>query len=118
MQDAKSKFEPNDFNETVILQHMADILDSPEMQTQNSVFLFNLGVHYHLSLNFTTYKGLIDNLVRLIKSKMEHKNENMATPVWKTTTSIEREKALKIYKELPKNVTFGRFHTHQVMKRR
>ena len=115
MQEAKSKFEPNDFNETVILQHMADILDSPEMQTQNSFFLFNLGVHYPISLNFTTYKGLIDNLVKLIKTKMNHKNENMVTPVWKTTTSIEKEKTHKMYAELTKNVTHWRFHTHQVM---
>ena len=95
---------------------MADILDSPEMQTQNSFFLFNLGVHYSISLNFTTYKGLIDNLVKLIKSKMNHKNENMATPVWKTTTSIEKEKTHKMYAELRKNVTHWRFHTHQVMQ--
>ena len=114
VQQAKSKFEPNDFNETIVLQHMADVLDSPEMQTLNSVFLFNLGVHYSVSLNFTSYKGLIDNAVRLINRKVRQRNKNLAIPVWKSTTSIEREKTYKMYAELPKNVTHGRFHTHQV----
>lgn len=115
IEQAKSKFEPNDFNGTIVLQHMADVLDSPEMQTPNSVFLFNLGVHYSVSLNFTSYKGLIDNAVRLINRKVGRRNKNLAIPVWKSTTSIEREKMYEMYAELPKNVTYGRFHTHQVI---
>lgn len=115
IEKAKSKFEPNDFNDTIVLQHIADVLDSPEMQTPNSVFLFNLGVHYSVSLNFTSYKGLIDNAVRLINRKVGRRNKNLAIPVWKSTTSIEREKMYEMYAELPKNVTYGRFHTHQVI---
>lgn len=92
---------------------MNEILDSPDMRTQNSVFLFNLGVHYSVSLNFTTYKDLIDNVVKLIKSKSKE-NGNMAMPIWKTTTSIEKEMAHKMFAELPRNKTHWRFHTHQV----
>jgi len=96
---------------------MTDILDSPDMQTQNSVFLFNLGVHFSISLNFTTYRHLIDNTVRLLKKKTIEKNGNMAIPIWKTTTSIEKETVHKMYAELPRNVTHWRFHTHQVQLR-
>jgi len=113
MEDARSKFEPNDFNKTAILQHMNDILESPDMRTQNSVFLFNLGVHYSISLNFTTYKDVIDNVVELVKSKIAYGNGNTAVPVWKTTTSIEKEKTNKMHSDLPRNKTDWRFHTHQ-----
>lgn len=93
---------------------MNEILDSPDMKTQNSVFLFNLGVHFSISLNFTTYKHLIDNVVKLIQSKTVQENGNMAMPIWKTTTSIEKENVHKMFAELPRNKTHWRFHTHQV----
>lgn len=113
--DAKSKFVPNDFDATIILDYMASVLDSPGLKHQNSLFLFNLGVHYHISINFTTFKDLIDNVVKLINNKVLQKGENVTIfPVWKTATSIEREKAHKLYPErLPTNVTHWRFHTHQ-----
>ena len=114
MEEAKSKFEPNDFNKTVILQYMTTILDTPDMRSQNSVFLFNIGVHYPISINFTTYKDLIDSVVKLIKSRVDVGNQNMPIVVWKTTTSIEKEKTHLMFAELPKNKTHWRFHTHQV----
>ena len=113
-QEAKTNFKPNDFNETIVLQHMTEILDSADMKTHNSVFLFNLGVHFSVSLNFTTYRHLIDNIVKLVKRKTFEKNENTAIPIWKTTTSIEKENVHKMYAELPRNITHWRFHTHQV----
>ena len=76
------------------------------MRSQNSVFLFNIGVHYTISINFTTYKDLIDSVVKLIKSRVDVGNQNMPIVIWKTSTSIEMEKTyLK---------THWRFHTYQV----
>ena len=69
VEEAKSKFRPNDFNKTVILQYLTNILDSPDMRRQNSVFLFNLGVHYPISLNFTTYRDLVDSVIKLLRRK-------------------------------------------------
>ena len=112
--EAKTKFEPNDFDETIILQHMSEILNSSDLKTQDSVFLFNLGVHYSVSLNFTTYRRLIDNVVKLVKKKLDNTMENMPILIWKTTTSIEKEMVHKMYAELPRNKTHWRFHTHQV----
>ena len=82
------------------------MFDSPDMRSQNSVFLFNIGVHYAMSINFTTYKDLIDSAVKLIKSRVDAGNQNVPIVIWKTTTSIEKEKTyLKPH---------WRFHTHQV----
>ena len=113
-EEARTKFEQTDFNETTVLQHMSEVLDSPHMKTHNSVFLFNLGVHYSISLNFTTYKHLMDEVIKLIQRKIVQEEGNMAMAIWKTTTSIEREKVYKMFAELPKNKTNWRFHTYQV----
>lgn len=113
VKEAKTRFERNDFDETIILQHMSKILDSSDLKTQDSVFLFNLGVHYSVSLSFTTYRRLIDNVVRLLRRKLGNTAQNMPILIWKTTTSIEKEMVHKMYAELPRNKTHWRFHTHQ-----
>ena len=114
VEEAKSKFRPNDFNKTVILQYLTNILDSPDMRGQNSVFVFNLGVHYSMSLNFTTYRDLVDSVIILLKRNVDVQNNNKPIVIWKTTTSIEKEKTHLMFAELPKNKTHWRFHTHQV----
>ena len=108
VQEAHEMFRPNDFNKTVILQYLTNILDSPDMRRQNSVFLFNLGVHYSMSLNFTTYRDLVDSVIMLLRRKVDIQNNNKPIVIWKTTTSIEKEKTY------PKNLTRWRFHTRQV----
>ena len=108
VQEAHERFSPKDFNKTVILQYLTNILDSPDMRGQNSVFVFNLGVHYSMSLNFTTYRDLVDSVIILLRRKVDVQNNNKLIVIWKTTTSIEKEKTY------PKNLTRWRFHTHQV----
>ena len=114
VEEAKSKFRSNDFNKTVILQYLTNILDSPDMRRQNSVFLFNLGVHYPISLNFTTYRDLVDSVITLLRRKVEVQHNNKPIVIWKTTTSVEKEKTHLMFAELPRNKTHWRFHTHQV----
>ena len=106
--EALEKFSPNDFNKTVILQYLTNILDSPDMRGKKSVFLFNLGVHYTISLNFTTYRDLVDSVIMLLRRKVDVQNNNKPIVIWKTTTFIEKEKTH------PKNSTHWRFHTRQV----
>ena len=84
------------------------------MRGQNSVFVFNLGVHYSMSLNFTTYRDLVDSVIILLKRNVDVQNNNKPIVIWKTTTSIEKEKTHLMFAELPKNKTHWRFHTHQV----
>ena len=71
------------------------------MRGQNSVFEFNLGVHYSMSLNFTTYRDLVDSVIILLKRNVDVQNNNKPIVIWKTTTSIEKEKTY------PKNLTRG-----------
>ena len=78
------------------------------MRGQNSVFLFNLGVHYSISLNFTTFRDLVDSVIMLLRRKVDVQHNNKPIVIWKTTTSIEKEKTY------PKNLTRWRFHTRQV----
>ena len=87
---------------------MSEFLDSPDLSSNHSVFVFNLGVHFSIWLNFTTYKDLIDSVIRMIRSKFADEHNNKPIVIWKTTTSIEKEKTH------PKNLTHWRFHTHQV----
>lgn len=87
---------------------MTNILDSPDMRGQNSVFVFNLGVHYSMSLNFTTYRDLVDSVIMLLRRKVHVQNNNKPIVIWKTTTFIEKEKTY------PKNLTGWRFETLQV----
>ena len=108
VQEAHEMFSPNDFNKTVILQYLTNILDSPDVRRQNSVFVFNLGVHYSISLNFTTYRDLVDSVIMLLRRKVDIQNNNKPIVIWKTTTSIEKEKTYQ------KNLTRWRFHTRQV----
>ena len=84
-----------------------NILDSPDMRGQNSVVLFNLGVHYIISLNFTTYRDLVDSVIILLRRKVDVQHNNKPIVIWKTTTSVEREKARK-------DLTHFRFYTRQV----
>lgn len=107
-QEATTKFRPNDFNKTVILQYFTNILDSPDMRRQNSVFLFNLGVHHSISLNFTTYRDLVDSVITLLRRKVEVQHNNKPIVIWKTTTAIEKEKTLMFAVK-----THWRFHTYQ-----
>ena len=72
------------------------------------MFVFNLGVHYSMSLNFTTYRDLVDSVIMLLRRKVHVQNNNKPIVIWKTTTFIEKE---KIY---PKNLTGWRFDTRQV----
>ena len=87
---------------------MSEFLDSPDLSSNHSVFVFNLGVHFSIWLNFTTYKDLIDSVIRMLRSRFADEHNNKPIVIWKTTTSIEKEKTH------PKNLTHWRFHTHQV----
>ena len=87
------------------------------MNRPESVFLFNLGIHYSVTLNFTTYNQLISNVIALLQKT--YLDEGSATAsryrvdlVWKSSTAIEKEKVHRYFGG--KNSTGWRFHTYQV----
>ncbi|XP_068730423.1 uncharacterized protein [Montipora capricornis] len=96
---AKNENENLDYNnERVLLNFRRDIL-RPEMR-DNSAVIFNFGLHFVESTNFTNYKKLIDGLVNEIR-QMTLSNATQSrysgTAIWKTTTAINKDKASNIH---------------------
>ena len=75
-----------------------------------SVFFFNVGIHYSLVLNFTTYRRLIQSLITLLKLDSLG---SKALQIWRSSTAIEREHLKKLY--AGDNLTKWRFHTSPVV---
>ena len=113
---AQTEFDGKDFDQERILSQIRRILTRHDMNREESLLLFNLGIHYSVSLNFTTYQKLIDSVIRLLQ-----RGEDGVSPsykgkaVWKTSTAIEKEKVGKYFGGL--NRTSWRFHTYQVSER-
>lgn len=102
-----------DFDPQKVIIKVLEVLDHPFMQTENSVLLLNLGLHFPIGINFTTYRELIDDLVRILK-ETEVDSRGIRAPlykakvIWKTSTAIHKENAPS------KNTTNWRFFTTQV----
>ncbi|KAK2560940.1 hypothetical protein P5673_016057 [Acropora cervicornis] len=101
-----------DFDPQRVIIKILEVLDEPFMQTENSVLLLNLGLHFPIGINFTTYQGLIDDLIRSVK-ETEVDSRGIRVPlykakvIWKTSTAIHKENAPS------KNTTNWRFFTTQ-----
>lgn len=80
------------------------------MTGNHSVFFFNVGIHYSLVLNFTTYRRLIQSLITLLK---RDSLGSKALQIWRSSTAIEREHLKKLY--AGDNLTKWRFHTSPVV---
>ena len=97
-----------DFRPELVIENIHKVLKSSEMQTEGSLMILNIGLHYPQSVNFTAFQGLIRNLIHSLKKREENKMNHRAKIIWKTTTSIHREYFEK------KNVTSRRFITAKV----
>ena len=97
-----------DFRPEFVIENIHKVLKSSEMQTEGSLMVLNIGLHYPQSINFTAFQGLIRNLIHSLKKREENKVDHRAKIIWKTTTSSHREN-FKI-----KNVTSRRFFTAKV----
>ena len=87
------------------------------MRGNQSVFLFNVGIHYPLTLNFTTYKLLIDSIVEMLREETGTEHEgalsNQALSIWRSNVAVEAERFAKFFPQL--NYTEWRFYTNQVI---
>jgi len=73
-----------DFNATQVIIELKQALLNPSMD-EKSAILFNYGLHYTESANFTNFKKVIQEVVKLrkyVRCKM----------IWRTTTSLNRHK--------------------------
>ena len=99
-----------DFRPELVIENIHKVLNSSEMQTEGSLMVLNIGLHYTQSINFTAFQGLIRNLIHSLnlKKREENKVDHRAKIIWKTTTSFQRERF-----EI-KNLTSWRFLTAKV----
>ncbi|KAL9954316.1 hypothetical protein ACROYT_G041837 [Oculina patagonica] len=101
-----------DFRPGKVLDALRSVLNRPEMQQKDSVLLLNLGLHYPVSVNFTTYQKVIADVINMLK-ETEINSQGKRVPkykvkiIWKSTTAICKHKGRNPHK------TDARFLTTQ-----
>lgn len=89
------------------------------MRGHKSVLLFNIGIHYSISLNFTIYQRLIDSVIKMLRQgtgtkDKERELKSQAYFIWRSTTAIEGENfGANFWGD---NLTEWRFHTNPVRR--
>lgn len=103
-----------DFNPERVIETILAVLRHPLMQQrESSVLLLNLGIHYPIGVNFTTYQKLMSDLINKLKETRVDSQGNIvpkykAKIIWKTSSAVHKEKAQEL------NKTHWRFFTTQV----
>ena len=95
-----------DFRPNIILEAIRNVLRNDIMKSPQSLFVLNLGLHYAIGINFTTYQKLIDDVIVLLLDR-EMGLGSKAKVVWKTTTATYGHKN-------GQTSTERRFYTEQV----
>ena len=110
---AKKENDNFDYDNKRVLQSFRRVVHDPQMD-ENSAIIINFGLHFVESTNFTSYKKLINGLVKVLKEGEKDLTSNATRPkfkgtvIWKTTTAINKEKASNIH------LGHKRFITQQV----
>ena len=87
--------DDNDFSVRRVLTEIFQVISQPFMVSDKSVLILNLGLHYVHTINFTTYKVLIDKTIRLLNERFKTNKKSWrfrGQLIWKTTTAINKEK--------------------------
>ena len=92
-------------------------MDSLNMTGNQSVFFFNVGIHYSLSLNFSAYQMLIDSIIEILRRDTGTENEgalsSRALSIWRSNAAVEVERFKDCFPQV--NYTEWRFFTNQVI---
>ena len=107
-QRGKALNDDLDFRPEVVLESIKVVLRDNRMKDGSSLLLLNLGLHYPVSINFTSFQKLIDDVIVTLRNREEGQG-GRARVIWKTTTSIRKER-----KTPPRNLTNWRFFTEPV----
>ena len=109
--------DDRDFNQTIVLEEIQKVLNSLNMTGNQSVFFFNVGIHYSLSLNFTAYQMLIDSIIEILRRDTGTENEgalsSRALSIWRSNAAVEVERFKDCFPQA--NYTEWRFFTNQVI---
>ena len=106
---AKSTNNDLDFDYMRVAAEVGDVLSRPIFD-HDSVLLFNAGLHYLESTNFTSYQKTIDAVIRLVQD-LRAASGIRSFPgsfIWKTSTALNKQKLDG------KHMTSRRFLTFQV----
>ena len=63
--------DEKDFSIRRVLTEIFHVIDQPFMDNANSVLVLNLGLHYVHTINFSSYKTLIDKTIRLLNDRFK-----------------------------------------------
>ena len=112
---AKSRIENDslDFRAEEVLKAIRRVLSTTELQQSSSVLLLNLGLHYTVSVNFTTFQKVIGEVINLLKeTQVDSQGKEglmyKAKIIWKSTTALRKHHGKEF------NPTDSRFLTPQV----
>lgn len=92
---ARLENDDRDFSIRRVLTEIFHVINQPYMDNDESVLVLNLGLHYVHTINFTTYKDLIDKTIRLLNDRFKTNDRSWrfrGRLIWKTTTAINKEK--------------------------
>ena len=112
-QQSRTKNDNLDFRAEEVLKAIRSVLNTTELQQPSSVLLLNLGLHYPVSVNFTTFQKVIGQVINLLKeTQVDLQGKEVlkykAKITWKSTTALCKHKGKKF------NPTDSRFLTPQV----
>lgn len=116
MTRARLEKDDKDFSIRRVLTEIFHVIDQPFMGNAKSVLVLNLGLHYVHTINFTSYKTLIDKTIRLLNDRFKTDGRSWSFKgnlIWKTTTAINKEK-YGDPKTNARHSTSIRFLTYQV----
>ena len=96
-----------DFQSSIILDEIRNVLRDNRMNSSQSLLVLNLGIHYAFTIRFATYQKLIDDVIVILLDR-EKSLGSKAEVIWKTSTSLRKEN-----EKPPRNSTSWRFLTEQ-----
>jgi hypothetical protein len=80
---------------------------------EHSVLLLNWGIHFAAVVNFTSYRNLINDFIRIVKHGETDPQTGQirkfkGTLIWKTTTALNRHRFPNPHKDVRRFLTFPR----------
>ena len=91
---AKTQRDELDIDITRIIKDFNQTLQEDETNNKHSVVIVNFGLHFVESTNFSNYRKLIGEFVKLANRRNVHGELLFKGKfIWKTTTAINKERA-------------------------
>ncbi|XP_031560250.1 uncharacterized protein LOC116296382 [Actinia tenebrosa] len=85
-----------DIDHERIIQELKTVLYRPEVNESKSVLVLNFGLHFVASINFTSYKRLVNKTIDLLAETLQDdgisRRRFQGNVVWKSTSAINRYK--------------------------